>query len=152
MVKISILADLLVQVGGSHPSFPIPPAQTQPPDATQPLPHRQPFAAARDRFSALRREWEVLLEGDRVWLPEPERGELNAQADALEKALQQLEVQPNVDNMARVREQLSAFEMAFDQALSMSLSGNSYRAETWKNRLSAIEVLLLYGGDRALKS
>jgi uncharacterized lipoprotein YddW (UPF0748 family) len=121
--------------------------QTQPPDAAQPLPHRQPFAAARDRFLALRREWELLFAEERVWLPEQELGELNAQVDELEKALQQLEAQPNSANIARVRAQLSAFGTAFDRVL-VSLSGNAYRAETWKNRLLAIEVLLQYGENQ----
>ncbi|MGB5899930.1 MAG: glycoside hydrolase family 10 protein, partial [Geitlerinemataceae cyanobacterium] len=124
-------------------------AQTQPPTNTQPIPHRQPFKAAVDRFSALQGEWEFLRTTDRLWLPEIEAGEMHTQSEELAQALAKLDSEPTPEQVKLTLDRLTTFRGYFDRWMSSSNSNNDYQLRTWQNRLVTLETLLRYGDRRS---
>ncbi|MGC1195906.1 MAG: family 10 glycosylhydrolase, partial [Geitlerinemataceae cyanobacterium] len=124
-------------------------AQTQPPTNTQPIPYRQPFKAAVDRFSALQREWEFLRTNDRFWLPEIEAGEMQTQSEELAQALAKLDSESTPEQVKLTLDRLTTFRGNFDRWMASSNSNNDYQLRTWQNRLVTLETLLRYGDRRS---
>ncbi|MGB3237418.1 MAG: family 10 glycosylhydrolase [Geitlerinemataceae cyanobacterium] len=124
-------------------------AQTQPPTNTQPIPYRQPFKAAVDRFSALQREWEFVRTTDRLWLPEIEAGEMHTQSEELAQALAKLDSEPTPEKFKLTLDRLTTFRGNFDRWMASSNSNNDYQLRTWQNRLVTLETLLRYGDRRS---
>ncbi|MGB7272847.1 MAG: family 10 glycosylhydrolase [Geitlerinemataceae cyanobacterium] len=123
-------------------------SQTQPPTQTQPIPYRQPFKAAADRFTALQREWEFVRTTDRLWLPEIEYGEMQTQSEELARELAKLEGEPTSEQVQLALSQITTFRGNFDRWMASSNSNNSYQIRTWQNRLVTLETLLRYGDRR----
>lgn len=124
-------------------------AQTQPPTNTQPIPYRQPFKAAVDRFSALQREWEFLRTNDRLWLPEIEAGEMHSQSEELAQALAKLDSESTPEQVKLTLDRLTTFRGNFDRWMATSNANNDYQLRTWQNRLVTLETLLRYGEKRS---
>ncbi|MFP4297411.1 MAG: glycoside hydrolase family 10 protein [Spirulinaceae cyanobacterium] len=110
-----------------------------------PLPHRQPFSAARDRFYTLRQEWIVMLNGQQINLDTELLQEWGAQTDTLAIALEQLAADPNPSNLRIAQRNLTRFQDRFDRWLGASETLSAYQTQTWRNRLDAIAQLLRYG-------
>lgn len=123
-------------------------AQTQPPRDIQPIPYRQPFKAAADRFTALQREWEFVRNNDRLWLPELEVGEMQTQSEELAQALAKLEDDPTPEQLKLTLDHLTKFRNNFDRWMASSNTNNDYQIRTWQNRLVTLETLLRYGDQR----
>ncbi|MEB3230084.1 MAG: family 10 glycosylhydrolase, partial [Leptolyngbyaceae bacterium] len=125
-------------------------SQTQgsPAIATTPIPYRQPFATAAARFASLNREWNYLLEGDRLWLRDSDLTTWYRQTQALQTSLQQLVQQPSATAVARATADLQQYQAQFDQWMSLHSLENSYRVQTWSHHLDTIQHLLEYGNQQ----
>nr|WP_321572283.1 family 10 glycosylhydrolase [Calothrix sp. PCC 6303] len=117
--------------------------QGQNPTEVEPIPHRQPFASAATRYSALRAEWKWLQENNNLQITSPSN--FNEQADILEAALNQLAVASNNSKLATARGALNRFKVLFKASMRQQYIDNSYQTRSWENRLIAIEQLIRYG-------
>lgn len=115
------------------------------------IPYRQPFVAAADRYTALKREWSFLLANDRLWIRDNELQALSQQAEELAEALNQLASNPTTANLKTAQRLLSAFESQFQRSMRLQALERGYQVESWENRLATLEMLLRYGERVVLK-
>ncbi|MCX7593523.1 MAG: family 10 glycosylhydrolase [Fischerella sp.] len=118
----------------------------------EPIPLRQPFAAAAARYHALLREWKFVSQNDQLRLPGKTMSEFNAQAEVLQSALDQLAAEPNASKLLAARATLVRFQFQFRIWMRLQAAENPYQVKAWENRLGAIERLLRYGERTAEKS
>ena len=121
---------------------------TQPPSDNQPIPYRQPFKAAIDRFEMLQREWEFVRDRDRLWLPESAAEEMQTQIEELSRELVKLDGEPTPEQLQLTLDRLDRFRENFPGLMASSNFSNSYQIRTWQNRLVTLETLLRYGDRR----
>ncbi|WP_416676741.1 glycoside hydrolase family 10 protein [Egbenema bharatensis] len=119
--------------------------RTQGLNQSDPIPFREPFAAATQRFTALRREWNLMLSQDQLWIREAEREAWQAQVEALNQALVDLAENPSRRRLSETQAQLQDFQTQFDDWMYLQSLTQSYRVRTWNNRLTVISNLLEYG-------
>lgn len=122
-------------------------AQASNPD---PIPYRQPFAAAASRYAALQREWSYMLSNGDLWMREPQLEQLRTQADQMSEALNQLADRPSRQQAQRARQLLQQFRARFGDWMYLQSLNQSYRIRTWENRLAMIDALLDYGEQATL--
>jgi uncharacterized lipoprotein YddW (UPF0748 family) len=122
--------------------------RTQGINQADPIPYREPFAAAASRFTALRREWNLMLSQDQLWLREQQREEWQAQVEELNQALADLTANPSSRKLTETQALLQAFQAKFDDWMYLQSLTQGYRVRTWKNRLTVISNLLEYGERR----
>ena len=115
------------------------------------IPYREPFAAASDRYLALKREWSYLLSQDQLWIRQPELEAFRQQAEALEAALQQLAENPSAQTLAKAERSLVLFRNQFNTAMRLQALEKAYQVRSWDNRLASLEMLLRYGEQVKLK-
>lgn len=127
-------------------------SRTQPSPALQPIPYRQPFQAAAERFSALQREWDFARTHDLLWLPASDASLMATQTEKLALEFAQLEGEPTPDRLKSTLENLIAFRDNFDKWMVHSSSNSAYQISTWQNRLVAVETLLRYGDRLVLEN
>jgi uncharacterized lipoprotein YddW (UPF0748 family) len=113
--------------------------------ATEPIPQRQPFKTAAVRYTALQREWQLVLQNDRSRI-----SELNEQAQVVQSALNQLATSPSASNLLAARATLTRFQSQFRVWTRQQAIDNPYQVKVWENRLITIERLLRYGERRVL--
>ncbi|MDJ0520017.1 MAG: family 10 glycosylhydrolase [Trichodesmium sp. MO_231.B1] len=116
------------------------------------IPYRQPFAAAADRFQALKKEWSFLLENEQLSLGESELESWRSGAEDLALALEKLADNPNNSNLNNAKSSLRRFQLKFRNSMSVHARENHYQVQTWQNRLTSLEMLLDYGERVRLKS
>ncbi|GGA01528.1 family 10 glycosylhydrolase [Okeania sp. KiyG1] len=117
-----------------------------------PIPYRQPFAAAADRFQALKKEWSFLLANEQLSMRKSELESWRNQAEELAADLNQLAENPDNSNLNQARNSLRRFQLQFRSSMSVHGRENAYQVQTWQNRLAALEMLLNYGERVRLKS
>ncbi|NJK33931.1 MAG: hypothetical protein HC919_02720 [Oscillatoriales cyanobacterium SM2_2_1] len=118
------------------------------PDEARVLPHRRPFRVAYLRFSDLRKEWQTLMDGDRLWIRGENRVQWEQQSQSLYRSLDLVSRQPNLANIGQARKNLSAMAENLPQWMRLEGIERPYRLATWRNRLESIEALLRYGEPR----
>lgn len=111
----------------------------------EPIPYRQPFAAAASRFTALKQEWSFLLSTNQLQIADSELQTLRSQADELAQAFNQLAASPSGDRLETSRRLLTAFQDQFPSVMRLHRSENAYQVQAWQNRLTSLEMLLRYG-------
>ena len=116
------------------------------------IPYRQPFAAAADRFQALKKEWSFLLENEQLSLGESELESWRSGAEDLALALEKLADNPDHSNLNSAQRNLRKFQLKFRNSMSVHARENPYQVQTWQNRLTSLEMLLDYGERVRLKS
>ena len=116
------------------------------------IPYRQPFAAAADRFQALKKEWSFLLENQQLSLGESELESWRSGAEDLALALEKLADNPNNSNLNNAKSSLRRFQLKFRTSMSVHAKENVYQVQTWQNRLTSLEMLLDYGERVRLNS
>lgn len=122
--------------------------RTQGSDESAPIPYREPFTAAVDRFMALQREWNFLLSQEQLWMREYDLAAWRSQTADLQTALEALANDPSDRQLQQTQELLQAYQSDFnDWMYSQSLT-QDYRVQTWENRLMTIANLLDYGERR----
>lgn len=120
--------------------------KTQPP-----IPYREPFAAASDRYLALKREWSFLLANDQLWIRDEELKSLSIQAEELAQTLKQLEDNPSPQTLGIAQQKLATFQKQFQTSMRLQALERPYQVSSWGNRLASINMLLRYG-ERRIKN
>jgi len=115
------------------------------------VPFRQPFATAAARFTALKREWTFALSTEQLWMREAQLNQWRTQAEELQTALDALAEDPSTGNLQRAERSLDDFRSRFKEWMSLHALDDSYRVQTWENRLTFLATLLDYGETRALE-
>ena len=113
--------------------------------AAQPIPYRQPFAAAASRYTALKQEWSFLLANNQLRMSESELKVLQSRSDELAQALSKLAANPSRENLATTKRSLRSFQSQFQSSMRLHSAENSYQVQTWQNRLESLDMLLRYG-------
>lgn len=113
--------------------------------AAQPIPYRQPFAAAASRYTALKQEWSFLLANNQLRMSESELKVLQSRSDELAEALTKLAANPSRESLATTKRLLSSFQSQFPSSMRLHSAENSYQVQTWQNRLESLDMLLRYG-------
>ncbi|MDZ8183349.1 MAG: family 10 glycosylhydrolase [Nostoc sp. ChiSLP02] len=114
----------------------------------EPIPHRQPFQSAAIRYSALQREWKLVLQNQQLSMPAQTISDFNNQAEVLRTALNQLAAAPSESKLLVARASLTRFQSQFRVLMQQELKSNTYQVKVWENRLATIERLLRYGERR----
>ncbi|UNU27587.1 family 10 glycosylhydrolase [Microcoleus vaginatus] len=113
--------------------------------AAEPIPYRQPFAAAASRYTALKQEWSFLLANNQLRVSESELKVLQSRADELAQALSKLAANPSTESLATAKRLLRSFQSQFQSSMRLHSADNSYQVQTWQNRLESLDMLLRYG-------
>lgn len=113
--------------------------------ASEPIPYRQPFAAAVSRYTALKQEWSFLLASNQLRMSESELKVLQSRSEELAIALSKLAASPTAENLTIAKRLLASFESQFQSLMRLHSAENSYQVQTWQNRLDSLEMLLRYG-------
>jgi uncharacterized lipoprotein YddW (UPF0748 family) len=116
----------------------------RPGNTKEPIPFREPFAAAAARFGSLSQEWNFLLDTNQLRL-EIARSNWTSKTEELATALNKLAQEPNASNFAAARQSLTTFRTQFPMWMSLHTTQNWYQVQTWENRLLSMERLLYYG-------
>ncbi|MEM1171092.1 MAG: family 10 glycosylhydrolase [Cyanobacteria bacterium P01_H01_bin.35] len=116
------------------------------------IPYRQPFAAAADRFQALKKEWSFMLGNEQLSLGESQLESWRKEADELALALEKLADNPDNNNLNDAKRNLRKFQLKFRTVMSVHARENAYQVQTWQNRLTSLEMLLNYGERVRLNS
>jgi uncharacterized lipoprotein YddW (UPF0748 family) len=111
----------------------------------EPIPSRQPFAAAASRYNVLLREWKFVSQNDELKLSAITVADFNTQAEVLQSALNQLAAEPNAGKLVAAKASLARFQFQFRVWMRSQSVANPYQVKAWENRLVAIERLLRYG-------
>jgi uncharacterized lipoprotein YddW (UPF0748 family) len=109
------------------------------------LPHRQPFQTAAARYTTLQKEWKLVSQNNQMRLPVTILADLNAQAEILQSALDQLAATPSVSKLIVAKASLTRFQSQFRVWMRPQALSNPYQVKVWENRLTTIERLLNYG-------
>lgn len=117
----------------------------------EPIPYRQPFMTALLRYSALQREWNFLLQNNKLQLKEPTLSVFKRRSEGLESALKQLASAPNTSNFAAATASLNTFQSQFRDWMYPQSLENPYQVRAWTNRLATLERLLRYGEQAQLQ-
>jgi hypothetical protein len=115
------------------------------PSQNEPLPYRQPFQAAFERYQSLQKEWRFLLANHRLTMDKATMQEWGKQADRLSEVLKQLSEKPSSESLLSARNALTAFRRQFDPWMQQHKTTQPYQVEAWKNRLMTLDQLLNYG-------
>jgi uncharacterized lipoprotein YddW (UPF0748 family) len=113
--------------------------------AAQPIPYRQPFAAAASRYTALKQEWSFLLANNQLRISQSELKVLQSRSDELAQALSKLAANPSRESLATTKRLLRSFQSQFPSSMRLHSAENSYQVQTWQNRLESLDMLLRYG-------
>lgn len=113
--------------------------------AAEPIPYRQPFAAAASRYTALKQEWSFLLANNQLRVSESELKVLQSRSDELAQALSKLAANPSRESLVTTKRLLSSFQSQFQSSMRLHSAENSYQVQTWQNRLESLDMLLRYG-------
>ncbi|MEG3898081.1 family 10 glycosylhydrolase [Microcoleus sp. SVA1_B6] len=113
--------------------------------AAEPIPYRQPFAAAASRYTALKQEWSFLLANNQLRVSESELKVLQSRSDELAQALSKLAANPSRESLATAKRLLASFQSQFQSSMRLHSGENSYQVQTWQNRLESLDMLLRYG-------
>lgn len=112
------------------------------------LPYRDPLSTALERFTALKREWDFLLDRKQIWVAEYSLSEWRAQSKRTQAALETLSKQPSAGWMRTAREQVLAIRQGLGTWLGQEKILRPYRLQTWENRLDSLDTLLRYAQGR----
>lgn len=112
---------------------------------TEPIPYRQPFQVALERFVALQREWNVLVTNEQIAIHQDALTEWVAQTEKLNQVLKQLAMEPSPPLIQNAQAALATFRSQFRQWMQQQGMRHPYQVQVWENRLATIERLLNYG-------
>ena len=115
----------------------------------EPIPHRQPFKSAAVRYTALQREWQLVLQNDQLQMSAATIADFNQQVKVVQDALNQLAVSPSAANLIGARATLTRFQSRFRIWMRPHATIHPYQVNVWENRIVTIERLLRYGERRS---
>jgi hypothetical protein len=109
------------------------------------IPYRQPFAAAAERYTLLRQQWNWLIEQGELQLSSQQLESWQSKTVALDQALQRLASDPSSVHLQQAQAALAAFQSRFTSWMNLPGLSQNYRTQTWQNQLATLEKLLNYG-------
>jgi uncharacterized lipoprotein YddW (UPF0748 family) len=118
--------------------------------SAEPIPYRDPFAAAASRYDILMQQWQWLLDHDQLQMREQQQETWQTKTTALEQALKNLAADPSAANLHQAKMLLASFQNQFKTWMDLPTLSEDYRVRTWQNHLAIIEKLLNYGGQVTL--
>jgi uncharacterized lipoprotein YddW (UPF0748 family) len=111
------------------------------------LPFRQPFTAARVRFASLQQEWQSVLQGESALVRGEALASWQGQAQQLAQTLEIISQSPSRERLQSAIRQVDNLSEDLRRWLRL---GDTYRVNTWINRLQAIATILRFGEFRLL--
>ena len=121
-------------------------------ETQDPVPYRQPFAAAASRYTALQREWSYLLGQGQLRIRNRDLEPWRSQAQTLSETLKDLAENPDRQRLRQAERELASFRSQFRQWMHLQALNQEYRVKTWENRLTALKELLDYGERLTLEA
>lgn len=118
--------------------------------SAEPIPYRDPFAAAASRYDILMQQWQWLLNHDQLHMRQQQQETWQTKTTALEQALKNLAADPSDANLQQAKMLLASFQNQFKTWMDLPTLSEDYRVRTWQNHLAIIEKLLDYGGQVTL--
>jgi uncharacterized lipoprotein YddW (UPF0748 family) len=118
---------------------------------SEPIPYRQPFAAAASRYTMLLRQWNWLLETGQLQMQGQQLETWRRKTAALEQALQTLAKSPSQQTLQQSKQLLNSFRSDLKSWINLPALRSDYRVQTWQNQLDTLNKLLSYGERAMLK-
>ncbi len=109
------------------------------------LPFRQPFSAAKVRFDSLQQEWQTLLQGESLLLRGEALASWQRQTQQLSQTLEMISQKPSRERLQSAIRQVDNLSENLRRWLRL---GDTYRVNTWVNRLQAITTILRFAEFR----
>lgn len=116
--------------------------------ASQLIPFRDPISTAIERFGALKKEWDFLVEQKQIWVGDYTLADWRAQVSRTQAALDVLTRQPTTGWLRTAREQVARTRDGLNNWLGYEKTLRPYRVQTWQNRLDSLDTLLRYAEAR----
>jgi uncharacterized lipoprotein YddW (UPF0748 family) len=116
------------------------------------IPYREPFRAALNRYRALKAEWQILIQSDRIWMAKDDLDSWQKQIAILERSLTELERNPNRNQLLTAQSALENMSSNLGKWMNLENLERRYRVVTWSNRLDAIGAILRFGDRIAFSS
>jgi len=116
-------------------------------DSSKILPFRQPFTAAKVRFTSLQQEWQSVLQGESLLVRGEALASWQRQAQQLSQTLEAIAQRPSRAVLQSVVQQVDNLSEDLRRWLRLV---DTYRVNTWVNRLQAINTILRFGEFRLL--
>ncbi len=113
------------------------------------LPYREPFRAGLNRYIALKEEWQILIQSERIRVSKESLESWQRQSDILERALIALNQNPSHSNLSLAQAALANMSTNFEKWMGLENLERRYRVATWSNRLEAIAAILRFGDRTA---
>jgi hypothetical protein len=111
------------------------------------IPFRQPFAAAKVRFSSLQQEWQTVLKEDSLLVRGDNLRSWQAQIAQIDRSLAAIAQSPSRDKLQTAIRQIDNLSTDLKRWLRLA---EAYRINTWVNRLQAISTILRFGEFRLM--
>ena len=111
----------------------------------EPLPYRQPFAAALSRYQNLQKEWNYFIVNNQVAIDDLTLKEWGSRADELALNLEKLAQEPSKKHLSLAQMSLSSFRRKFPRWIADNKTISPYQTKVWNNRLETLDRLLNYG-------
>ncbi|AFY74675.1 hypothetical protein Syn7502_02724 [Synechococcus sp. PCC 7502] len=113
------------------------------------IPYREPFRAALSRYAALKEEWTLLVQSDRLWISKDDLIDWQKQVQVLDRALIELNLRPSRDRLNQAQTALENMSTNLGKWMNLENLERRYRVTTWSNRLDAIGAILRFGDRTA---
>ena len=127
-------------------------SRVQSSEKSQPLPYREPFKTALARYQSLQKEWMFLANKQGLKMDKDSFKNMDAQGKQLEKALNQLAMNPSRQNLKIAKQTLRQFQQQFPNWMGNHKQTYNYQVQVWENRLQTLDKLLLYGERRMISN
>lgn len=108
-------------------------------------PKQASFQMAHERYQALQREWNLLLNNRQLWIEQPVLTRWTAEVNHLGEDLAALAENPSARRLQSAQTRLESVRNTLDNRVLVQTANGSYRVQTWRYRLTTIEQLLNYG-------
>lgn len=116
---------------------------------TLPMPPKPPkqasFQMAHERYQSLQREWNLLLGNRQLWMEQPVLTRWMAEVNYLGEDLAALSENPSARRLQSAQTRLESVRSILDEQVLVETANGTYRVQTWRYRLTAIDHLLDYG-------
>jgi uncharacterized lipoprotein YddW (UPF0748 family) len=103
------------------------------------------YQMAHARYQSLQREWNLLLSNRQLWMEQPLLTPWVDEVNRLGADLEALAAEPSARRLRDAKVRLEKVRSSLNDRVLVQTSNGSYRLQTWRHRLTAIEQLLAYG-------
>lgn len=118
--------------------------------SAEPIPYRDPFAAAASRYGLLMQQWSWLMAQGELQLRDSQMQSWQTKTTELDQALKALAESPSEANLRQATTLLNSFQSQFKTWIELPTLSADYRIRTWQNQLAIVDKLLSYGNQTVL--